>query len=92
MTISGWIKAIIREAYQAVEDDVIPHLVYDNFQAREMRALVTSLVLHQHTSIQQVMEAASGRSPRYLRFILILDMNCNTYLGEIVAGQTVVAI
>ena len=38
MTISGWIKAIIREAYQAVEDDVIPHLIYDMFQAREMRA------------------------------------------------------
>ena len=91
MTISGWIKAIIREAYKAVEDEDIPHLVYDNFQAREVRAIATSLAFHQHTSITQVMEAAAWRSQSTFASFYFRDMSCTDNLGEIVAGQTVVA-
>ena len=58
-TISGWIKGIIRSAYSEAKSEDIPHLTSQNVQARELRAMATSLAFHQHHSLKQVMEAAS---------------------------------
>ena len=60
-TISGWIKGIIRSAYSEAKSEDIPHLTSQNVQARELRAMATSLAFHQHHSPKQVMEAASWR-------------------------------
>jgi hypothetical protein len=43
VTISGWIKVLIKSAYEKVESDDVPHLTHRNFQARELRAMATSL-------------------------------------------------
>ena len=42
-TISGWIKGIIRSAYSEAKSEDIPHLTSQNVQARELRAMATSL-------------------------------------------------
>ena len=60
-TISGWIKGIIRSAYSETKKEDIPHLTSQNVQARELRAMATSLTFHQHHSLKQVMEAACWR-------------------------------
>jgi hypothetical protein len=93
VTISGWIKALIRSAYEKIENDDVPHLTHTNFQARELRAMATSLAFHQHHSLKQIMEAASWRSDGtfasfYLRELspALLDPN----LGPLVAAQAVV--
>ena len=39
----------------------IPHLTSPNVQARELRAMATSLAFHQHYFFKQVMEAACWR-------------------------------
>ena len=60
-SISGWIKGIIRSAYSEAKSEDIPHLTSQNVQARELRAMATSLAFHQHHSLKQVMEAACWR-------------------------------
>ena len=60
-TISGWIKGIIRLAYSEAQNEDVPHLTSQNVQARELRAMATSLAFHQHHSLKQVMEAACWR-------------------------------
>ena len=60
-TISSWIKGIIRSAYSEAKSEDIPHLTSQNVQARELRAMATSLAFHQHHSLKQVMEAACWR-------------------------------
>ena len=62
VTISGWIKGLIKSAYEKVGSDDVPHLTHTHFQARELRALATSLAFHQHHSLRQIMEAAAWRS------------------------------
>ena len=88
-TISGWIKGLIRSAYSNVQDGDLPHLTAPNCQARELRAMATSLAFHQHHSVRQVMEAASWRvdstfASFYLRDLTPAQLN----LGPLVAGQT----
>ncbi len=61
MTISSWIKGLIISAYEKVDSDDLPHLTRTNFQARELRAIATSLAVHQHHSLRQIMEADSWR-------------------------------
>ncbi len=34
MTISGWIKALIKSVDEKVEEDDVPHLAHKNFQDR----------------------------------------------------------
>ena len=60
-SISGWIKGIIRSAYSEAKSEDIPHLTSQNVQARELRAMATSLAFHQHHLLKQVMEAACWR-------------------------------
>jgi len=89
-TVSGWIKATIREAYQSVKDEDIPHLSFPDCQARELRAIATSLAFHQHHSLRQVMQAATWRNTGtfasfYLRDIPSLGVLSS--LGPIVAAQ-----
>ncbi len=91
-TISGWIKSVIRSAYGSVRDEDIPHLTHTEFQARELRAMATSLAFHQHNSLRQVMEAASWRAEGTFASFYLRDMNPpSSSLGSLVAGQTVVA-
>ena len=92
-TISGWVKTVIRDAYESVSEEDLPFLTYKNFQAREVRALATSLAFHQHYSLSQVMKAASWRaSGTFAAFYLrdISPSNLTTNLGPFVAGQTLV--
>jgi hypothetical protein len=92
MTIPGWIKALIKSAYENVENDNMPHLTHKYFQARELRAMATSLAFHQHHSLRQIMEAASWRADGtfYLRELspALLDPT----LGPLVAASAVVEI
>ena len=93
-TISGWIKTVIRDTYAVVTDEDVPFPTYQNFQAREVRALATSLAFHQHYSVAQVMKAAAWRSSGtfasfYLRDISPSNLVAN--LGNFVAGQTLVS-
>ena len=81
-------------AYAVVTDEDVPFLTYRNFQAREVRALATSLAFHQHFSVAQVMKAAAWRASGtfasfYLRDISPSDLVAN--LGNFVAGQTLVS-
>ena len=48
-------------AYSEAKSEDIPHLTSQNVQARELRAIATSLAFHQHHLLKQVMEAACWR-------------------------------
>jgi len=50
--ISGCIKTTIRSAYSSVRDEDLPHLTNHQLQARELRAMGTSLAFHQHNSLK----------------------------------------
>jgi len=92
-TISGWIKALIKSAYEKVESEDVPHLTHTKFQARELRAMATSLAFHQHHSLKQIMNAASWRSDAtfasfYLRYLSPASLDPS--LGPVIAAQSVV--
>ena len=92
-TVSGWVKSLIIEAYRELKEDDVPFLTHTNFQAREIRALASSLAFHHHYSLTQVMSAASWRnSATFPNFYLreLSSMGDITQLGGIVAAQTVV--
>lgn len=92
-TISGWIKGLIKSAYEKVEGDDVPHLTHQNFQARELRALATSLAFHQHHSLKQIMEAASWRANGTFASFYLRDLSpaqLDTRLGPLVVAQAVV--
>jgi hypothetical protein len=93
VTISGWIKALIRSAYEKVESDDVPHLTHKNFQARELRAMATSLAFHQHHSLKQIMEAASWRADGTFASFYLRELSpalLDPSLGPLVAAQAVV--
>ena len=95
MTISGWIKALIRSAYEKVESDDVPHLTHRNFQARELRAMATSLAFHQHHSLRQIMQAAAWRSDGTFASFYLRELSpalLDPILGPLVATQMVVDI
>jgi hypothetical protein len=88
MSISGWIKALIKSAFEKVENDDVPHLTHRNFQARE-------LAFHQHHSLRQLMEAASWRSDGTLASFYLRELSpvlLDPTLGPLVAAQAVVEI
>ena len=90
-TISGWIKGLIRSAYSDVRDEDSPHLTF-NCQARELRAMATSLAFHQHHSVKQVMDAASWRVDSTFASFYLRDLtSAHLRMGPVVAGQTVVS-
>lgn len=89
-TVSHWIKSTIRAAYEAVKDDDLPHLAYRNFQAREVRAIATSLAFHQNFSLDQVMKAASWRADGTFASFYLRDLVPSGELGSLVAGQALV--
>ena len=92
-TIAGWIKGLIRSAYEQVQGDDVPHLTHTNFQARELRAMATSLAFHQHLSLKQVMEAASWRADGTFAAFYLRDLSpshMDTNLGPLVAAQAVI--
>jgi hypothetical protein len=65
MTISGWIKGLIRSAYEKVGNDDMPHLTHTNFQAREFRAMATSLAFHQPQPLGKLCrQLPGGQTPR----------------------------
>ena len=93
VTISGWINALIKSAYEKVENDDVPHLTHRNFQARELRAMATSLAFHQYHSLKQIMEAASWRSDGMFASFYLLRLSpalLDPTLGPLVAAQAVV--
>ena len=92
-TISGWIKGIIRSAYSEAKSEDIPHLTSQNVQARELRAMATSLAFHQHHSLKQVMEAASWRVDSTFASFYLRDLTPAHLreLGPLVAGQSVIS-
>jgi hypothetical protein len=59
ITISCWVKGLIKSTYEKVGNDDMPHLTHKHVQARELRAMATSLAFHQRHSLRQAMEAAS---------------------------------
>ena len=73
-TISAWIKGIIRSAYSEAQHKDIPYLTLQNVQAREMRAMATSLAFHQHHSLKQVMEATCWRVDSTFASLYIRDL------------------
>ncbi len=84
---------LIRSAYEKVENDDVPHLTHKNVQARELRAMVTSLVFHQQHSLRQITEAASLRADgRFASFYLreLSPALLDPTLGPLVATQAVV--
>jgi len=91
-TISGWIKGLIRSAYSDIRDEDTPHLTHINCQARELRAMATSLAFHQHHSVKQVMDAASWRVDSTFAAFYLRDLTpSHLMLGPVVAGQTIVS-
>ena len=93
VTISGWIKALIKSAYEKVENDDVPHLTHRNFQARELRAMATSLAFHQHHSLRQIMEAASWRADGTFASFYLRELSpalLDPTLGPLVAAHTIV--
>ena len=92
-TISSWIKGIIRSAYSEAKSEDIPHLTSQNVQARELRAMATSLAFHQHHSLKQVMEAACWRVDSTFASFYLRDLTPAHLheLGPLVAGQSVIS-
>ena len=93
VTISGWIKGLIRSAYGKVDCDDVPHLTHTQFQARELRAMATSLAFHQHHSLRQVMDAASWRADGTFASFYLRDLTPATLdpsVGSLVVAQSVV--
>jgi hypothetical protein len=93
VTISGWIKGLIRSAYGKVESDDVPHLTHTQFQARELRAMATSLAFHQHHSLRQVMDAASWRADGTFASFYLRDLtpaSLDPSVGSLVVAQSVV--
>ncbi len=95
MTISSWIKGLISSAYEKVDNDDLPHLTHTNFQARELRAMATSLAFHQHHSLRQIMQAASWRSDTKFVSFYLRDLSpalLEPTLGPLIVAQSVVGI
>ena len=92
-TISGWIKGIIRSSYSEAKNEDIPHLTSQNVQARELRAMATSLAFHHHHSLKQVMEAACWRVDSTFASFYLRDLTPAHLheLGPLVAGQSVIS-
>ena len=92
-TVSVWIRHLIKPAYSEVQDEDIPHLTHTNFQARELRAFASSLVIHQNYSLKQYMymEAASWRNNNMFVSFYLRDLSAGdvTTTGPFVAGQHV---
>ena len=91
-TISGWLKAVIRQAYSDASSEDLVHMAVPVCQPRELRAIGTSLAFHQHHSITQVMGAATWRrqgtfAQHYLRDI---SSTLPGIPGSIVAAQAVI--
>ena len=72
---------------------IFPHLTSQNVQARELRAMATSLAFHQHHSLKQVMEAASWRVDSTFASFYLRDLTPAHLreLGPLVAGQSVIS-
>ncbi len=81
---------LIRSAYGKVENDDVPHLTHKHVQARELRAMATSLAFHQHHSI---MEAASWRVDGTFALFYLKELSAallDPTLGPLVVTQAVV--
>ena len=90
-TISFWIRAVIRQAYQSVSET---DQTLWKISAHEVRAVATSLLFKHNASLRDVMSAASWRSrSTFVAFYLrdlghrFLDLHS---LGPVVAAQAVV--
>ena len=91
-TISGWLKAVIRTAYQA---DCADMQTLFKVSAHEVRALATSVQFSRNQSLEAVMEAASWRCPStfssfYLRDLAMVSKELYS-LGPLVAAQGIVS-
>ena len=94
-TISGWLKAVIRQAYFDAGSDDLGSLVEPSCQPRELRAIGTSLAFHQHHSITQVMGAATWRrqgtfAQYYLRDLSSTLPGLPGLPGPTIAAQTAI--
>ena len=91
--VSGWIRHLIKQADSEVQDEDFPHLTHINFQAKELRAFSSSLVLHQNYTLKQVMDAASWRNNNTFVSFYLRDLS---QMGDVtttglVAGQQVIS-
>ena len=90
-TISFWIRSVIKNAYKEVPQS---DLQLWKVSAHEVRAMATSLLFRQNSSIKEVMNAASWRSRSTFVSFYLRDLG-HQYLdvfslGPFVAAQTVI--
>jgi hypothetical protein len=91
-SISSWIKAVIRYAYQTADSQVA---ALHSTSVHELRALATSLRFQQTLSLKSVMDAATWRGTSTFASFYLRDVSLHhgelSSLGPIVAAQSVIS-
>ena len=90
-TISFWIRSVIKDAYREIPQS---DLQLWKVSAHEVRAIATSLLFKQNTSVREVMNAASWRARSTFVAFYLRDLGHRyldvSSLGPFVAAQAVI--